>query len=414
MNIWSKVKASLYTAYATWKGQGYDFSLWQGRTFWGIDNSQLVTNETIFSVITRLSNTVSSLPIKLYKHYDVENNNLSDLLVNPNPNMSGWELINKLEVARNEHGNGYSIILRNYLMQPESLVVLDNVQVKPLIDDVTGELWYEVRGNNKTSYIHNMNMIHVKHITGSNRIKGISPLDVLKNTLQYDKAVQEFSLSEMEKKESFILKYGANVSEEKQKQVIANFKRFYQENGGVLFQEPGVEIDKMTKTYTPGETISSEKVTRTRVANVFNIPLSFLNEQGGGFANNEQMMIQFVQMTLTPIIRQYEQEFNRKLLTQDQRIEGYYFKFTVNSLLRGDTATRSAFYQQGIRNGWFTQNEVRGWEDLPPDKAKQANKLWISGDLYPIDMPIEERKGTSTTASTTVEGGEKDEKENIL
>ena len=103
MKIWNRVKASLYSAYASWKGATYDFSAWQGRTFWGIDNSQLATNETIFSVITRLSNTLSSLPLKMYQNFDVVNDGISDLLIEPNPNMSGWELINKLEVSRNEH-----------------------------------------------------------------------------------------------------------------------------------------------------------------------------------------------------------------------------------------------------------------------------------------------------------------------
>lgn len=392
-------------AVSGWKGATYDFTKWFGRTFWGIDNSQLATNETIFSVITRLANTLSSLPIKMYQKFDVVNDDISDLLIEPNPNMSGWEFINKLEVSRNEHGNAYAVILRDHRMQPISLLPLENSIVTPFIDTDSNELWYQVRGNDETHYIHNMNMLHFKHITGSNRVEGISPLKVLKNALQYDKAVQEFSLSEMEKKESFILKYGANVDEKKQDQVVANFRRFYAENGGVLFQEPGVEIDKMQKSYNAGDTANSEKITRTRVANVFNVPLSFLNEQSGGFSNNEQLMTQFVQMTLTPIVRQYEFEFNRKLLTKAQRKQGYYFKFNVNALLRGDMASRTAFYQMMMRTAGMTSNEVRANEDLPPDKSPMADKLWISGDLYPIDMPISERKGTSATSST-VGGGD--------
>lgn len=58
LKLWQRVKTTFYTAYASWKGQGFDFSNWFGRTFWGIDNSQLATNETIFSVITRLANTL--------------------------------------------------------------------------------------------------------------------------------------------------------------------------------------------------------------------------------------------------------------------------------------------------------------------------------------------------------------------
>ena len=88
-------------AIAGWKGATYDFSSWFGRTFWGIDNSKLATNETIFSVISRLSNTLSALPIKLHQNYDVISDHQSaDVMINdPNPNMSSFDLLNKLEVC---------------------------------------------------------------------------------------------------------------------------------------------------------------------------------------------------------------------------------------------------------------------------------------------------------------------------
>lgn len=403
MNIWNRFKASLKSAKASWSGAGYNFNSWAGRTFWGIDNSQLATNETIFSVITRLSNTVSSLPLKMYKNHDVKNTDISDLLIDPNGFMTGWELLNKMEVARNEHGNAYVLVVRDTLYQPTELVLLENSQVTPFIDSDNNDLWYEVRTAVATLFVHNSNMIHVKHITGASRLVGISPMAVLKNSLQYDKAVQEFSLSEMEKKDSFMLKYGANVSEEKQQQVVDNFRRFYDENGGILFQEPGVEIEKMPKNYTSADTLNAEKVTRTRVANVFNVPISFLNEQGGSFSSNEQLMTQFVQMTLTPILKQYESEFNRKLLTKKQRRNGFYFKFNVNGLLRGDTAARTAFYQMMIRTAGMTPNEVRQLEDLPPSSLEQADELLVSGDLYPLKTPISERNKGASTASTVEE-----------
>lgn len=138
---------------------------------------------------------------------------------------------------------------------------------------------------------------------------------------------------------------------------------------------------------------------------MFNVPVSFLNDNDGqSYSSNEQTMIQFVQMTITPIVRQYENEFNRKLLTTEERQKkGYYFKFNLGGLLRGDTNTRQQFYQSGIRNGWLKQDEARRYEDLPPEGGN-ADKLWISGDLYPIDMDPSERKITS-------KGGDKGEKE---
>lgn len=400
MNIFQRVKNAVYGAYAAWKGKTYDFSNWFGRTFWGIDNGQLATNETIFSVITRLANTLSTLPIKLYRNYDVEMNQAADVLINePNQNMSSFDLINALEVSRNEHGNGYALILRDIRMQPIEIIPLDPSCVTEMINNEDGSLWYEVRGQKETMYVHNLDMIHVKHIRGPNRLRGISPLKVLANTIKYDKAVQEFSLSEMEKKESFILSYASNVNDETRKQIIGDFRRFYAENGGILYKEPGVEIDPIEKKYFASDTLASEKITRSRVANVFNVPVSFLNEDGGGtYGSNEQEMIRFVQMTLSPIVRQYEHEFNRKLLTKNDRKQGLYFKFNIGGLLRGDTSARTSFYQMMLRSGGMKPNEVRRLEDLPPDKSPMADQLWISGDLYPIDLPVHERKsGKSTT-----------------
>ncbi|MET4560762.1 HK97 family phage portal protein [Lysinibacillus parviboronicapiens] len=408
MKFWKRVKTAAYMAHVGWKGATYDFNNWMGRTFWGIDNGQLATNETIFSVISRLSNTLSALPIKLHQHYDVIQNDTSDVLTNePNPNMSSFDLLNALEVSRNETGNGYAVILRDIRMQPSEIIPLDPSCVTEFIDRDDGSLWYEVRGESKNMYVHNSDMLHVKHIRGPSRWRGLSPLKVLKNTIEYDKAVQEFSLSEMKKKESFILSYEANVDDEKQKQIIGHFRRFYQENGGILFKEPGVEIKEMKKQYFASDTLASERITRSRVANVFNVPVSFLNDtEGGTTASNEQLMIQFVNMTLLPIVRQYEHEFNRKLLTKHDRKNGMYFKFNLGGLLRGDTAARTAFYQMMLRTGGMKPDEVRMLEDYAPVGGK-ADELWISGDLYPIDLPISERKSSAT--SSTVEGGGKND-----
>lgn len=394
-------------AAAGWKGVGYNFSSWMGRTFFGIDNSKLATNETIFSVISRLSNTLSALPIKLHQKYDVVTNQAADVLINePNSNMSSFDFLNKMEVSRNEKGNAYSVIVRDIRMQPEAIVPVDSSYVNPFINSDDNSLWYKVMGAENTYYVHNMNMLHVKHITGTSRWSGISPLDVLKNALEYDKAVQEFSLAEMQKKESFTLSYAANVDEDKRARIVGDFRRFYAENGGILFKEPGVEIDPIEKKYFASDTLASERITRSRVANVFNIPVSFLNDvEGGTFGSNEQMMIQFVNMTLLPIVRQYEHEFNRKLLTKEDRKKGMYFKFNLGGLLRGDTSARTQFYQTMLRSGGMEPDEVRRLEDLPP-KGGMASELWISGDLYPINMDPTLRKSTSKGGEN--ENGEKE------
>lgn len=163
----------------------------------------------------------------------------------------------------------------------------------------------------------------------------------------------------------------------------------------MIIQEPGVEIKEINRNFIDSKVFEVEKITRSRVATVLNMPVTMLGEtDGASYSIMEQMSLEFVTYTLLPIVRQYEQEFNRKLLTAQQRQQGLYFKFTVGALLRGDMTTRGEFYFKMIRSGVFKPNEARAWEELPPEDG--GDKLYISGDLYPIDTPVEQRKGVST------------------
>lgn len=345
------------------------FTNWVGRTFWGVDNSSLSNNELIFSIISRLSNTFASLPIKIYQQYQIINNDISDLVSNsPNPNMTSFEFHQKMETDRNEYGNAYALIERDIRLNPVSLIPVPAYYVTPIINSADGSLWYEVNINGKTTYVYNTEIIHVKHITGSSRLAGISPIKVLTNALKYDKAVQEFSLREMDKIDSFKVKYDANMEEPKKQAIIDNFKAFIADNGGALFEENGTEITELQRGYNAADMLNSEKITRTKMANVFNVPVAFVNDTDGqSYSSNEQVMIQYVQMRLTPDVRQYEQEYNRKLLNPVQRAQGLYFKFSINALLRGDTASRTAYYQSAVRTGYMKPDEVRVLEDLPPE-----------------------------------------------
>lgn len=373
----------------------YDFSPWKNKNFWGVINNTLETNETIFSAITKLSNSMASLPLKLYENYKVVNNDVSELLtVSPNNSMSSFDFISQIETCRNEKGNAYVLIERDVFAQPEKLYLINPDVVQMAIENNSKELFYMIHAaTGNELVVHNTDMLHFKHIVASNMVQGVSPIDVLKNTMDFDNALREFNLAEMQKPESFILKYGTNVSKEKREDVLSDFKSFYEENGGILFQEPGVEIDPLPKKYVSEDMVASENLTRERVANVFQLPAVFLNAKGGtNFAKNEELNRFYLQHTLLPIIKQYEEEFNRKLLTKNDRQKGQYFKFNVKSLLRADSATQAEVYFKAVRSGYYGINEIREWEDLPP--VEGGDKPMISGDLYPIDTPVEQRNTT--------------------
>lgn len=385
----------------------YDFSPWRNKNFWGVISNTLETNETIFAAITKLSNSMASIPIKLYKNYEIVTNDISLLITDsPNGSISSFDFINQIETCRNEKGNAYVLIERDIYHQPNKLYLINPDVVEILIESTSKDIYYSIHAATDNKLIvHNTDMMHFKHIVGSNMVQGISPVDVLKNTTDFDNAIRNFNLKEMEKPESFVLKYGTNVSDDKRKSVVQNFKDFYEENGGVLFQEPGVEIDPLDKKYVSEDIVATENLTRERIANVFQIPSVFLNANNAmTFNSNEELDRYYLQHTLLPIIKQYEEEFNRKLLTKYRRTMGYYFKFNVKSFLRADSKTQAEVYFKAVRSGYYTVNDIRLWEDLPP--VEGGDTPLISGDLYPIDTPPEQRH--------TLKGGDSNEQEKNL
>lgn len=78
-----------------------------------------------------------------------------------------------------------------------------------------------------------------------------------------------------------------------------------------------MDIVPIERKFMDTKVFEVEKITRSRVATVYNLPVQMLGEiSGTSYSSMEQQAMDYVQNTLIPIVRQYEQEFNRKLLTE--------------------------------------------------------------------------------------------------
>jgi len=342
----------------------------------------LSNNEMIFAAITKLSNAMSSLPLKLYKDFAHQRDHPLDYLLSvaPNGNTTAFDFIQTMEVLRNTYGNAYAIKKYGAGMEIESLYILDPTRVEPAIDEKSQELYYKITAPTGTYYVHNYEIIHVKHISTS--VKGISPIDVLRDSISFDSNIRRISVEQMDNaiKASYALKIGANISSEKKAEYKKDFEDFYSKNGGVIILETGFGLDRLNPEFIDTKLFDAEKVTMSRIALVFGLPpYKFGAESRAG---NEEQSIGFVQDVILPTARQYELEFNRKLLTREEHKAGYGFKFNIAGLLRADTRTRGDFYTKGIRAGFLTPNEVRELEEKPPIAGGEC--LLASKDLQLI------------------------------
>jgi hypothetical protein len=70
-------------------------------------------------------------------------------------------------------------------------------------------------------------------------------------------------------------------------------------------------------------------------------------------------------------------------LTEKERRSGLYFKFVVQGLLRGDSATRAEYYNKMVQIGGITPDEIRDKEDMNPIEG--GDKAFIMLNLSPLE-----------------------------
>ena len=116
--------------------------------------------------------------------------------------------------------------------------------------------------------------------------------------------------------------------------------------------------------------LESANMSLQDICRIYRVPPHMVGDLQRSTNNNiEQQALEFAQHTLRPILKNWEQELNRKLLYQNEKGKRF-FRFNMDALLRGDTKSRGEYYTRALGSvsnpGWLTPNEVRGLDNFNP------------------------------------------------
>lgn len=349
-------------------------------------------HEAIYAAVTRIANTVASIPVHIYKGRERQDTHPLEKLLNlsPNPSMSAYIFKQTMEAFRNTEGMAYALIIRDGLGEITRLDVLDPTRVRPLIERDSREIWYDITLEGKMYPIPGYMVLALKHMS-ANGISGIRPLDVLRGSLDYDAEVKEISLNQLDGINHGVMLEvpGQALDETRKAQIVADFLDAYESSGQrVLVLEGGIKATTFNQSPVDAQLMDVERITRNRVATVYNLPPHMLGDYSDtSFSTAEQQMQEFLQLTIIPIVQQWEDELNRKLLSDADYKAGYRFRFDTDSLIRADMVAMANKYQMAIRGGWMRMNEVREREGLPPDP--NGDELMCARDVIPLRIMVE-------------------------
>lgn len=352
---------------------------------------KLETSEGVFSAITRLSSTVASTPFSIYLNgQKAMDHHLARLFeYEVAPGITPYIYKSTMETCRDVYGNAYALKVPGLDGRVERLDILDPTKVQPMLNRDNNEVYYSLQDNSAVrKFVHYKEMIHLRHVS-TGGMQGVSPIDVLQNSLEYDAQMKEFSLNALQGINSCVtLEIPTHLNDDGRKKVIANFIENYKAtSGGLIVLTGGTKANVITKSPVDSHVFDIERVTKGRIAAVYSLPPHFLgNFEHASYQTNEQQMLEFVQMAMHPIFKQYEEEHDLKLLGWAQKQEGYSFRFDADKMIIPTRLQMAQEAQYLVRSGQKTPNELRQERGDAP--VKGGDTLFVSRDLAPAEYIV--------------------------
>lgn len=116
---------------------------------------------------------------------------------------------------------------------------------------------------------------------------------------------------------------------------------------------------------------------------VFPQMVGFSGGKAPTFASAEQFFINHVVHTLQPWHVAWEEAMATQLLTDAEWADGFYFRFTVQALLRGTAKERAEYLKLMVDMGAYNPNEVRALEEL--DEQPELDRFRIPLNTTVLD-----------------------------
>lgn len=341
----------------------------------------------VFACVAVKANTISTLPFNVYRRLGNDGRELAtdhplySLLHDaPNEEMTSADWRTALQANLDLHQNAYVIIVRNGFGDIVELNLATPDEIKPERVGRSKLLKYRYRG----SLLDLSQVVHLKGLT-FNGLTASSLTSTARDAIGLAAALDK-NAGYFFKNGSFPGGFIKLPGELKTPEAVKAYLAKWQvQTGGAKAHstkvlDGGADYKEARAKNSESQFDESRDRQGKECARYFNVPqhkIGITNNQPR--ANVEQENISFVTDTIAPLCTRWEQSFNQKLLTREERRE-FFIEFNLNALLRGAFKDRNEGYAKGRQWGWWSVNDIRRMENLNP--------IGPEGDIYlqPINM----------------------------
>ncbi|HEU4709832.1 MAG TPA: phage portal protein [Methylophilaceae bacterium] len=326
-----------------------------------------------FKLFLERANGVGKDPAKKHPLYDLIANK-------PNDWQTSFELREMIGLHLSFRGGSFIYKVRGLRGQIVELLPFEPQMVRTVRDG--WDLSYEVHADGKIIKVAKDDMWHLRGISWDG-VNGLDVIRLAREAIGLALAMEEHSARMFSNgaKPGGALITEATLKEDQAKLLKQIWEEQYagannHYKTAVLFG--GLKWEPFAMTGVDAQHLEQRRLAVEEICRYFRVMPIMVGhaDKSATYASAEQMFLAHVVHTMMPWYARIENSADVNLLTQEERLGGYYTKFIVQALLRGASKDRADFYAKALGAGgtqpFMTVDEIRGLEDLNPFGGKAA------------------------------------------
>lgn len=343
----------------------------------GLESAMQVS--TVLAVCRVISEGIAGMPWKLQRRFEDGHREFAYdmplfqvLYRRPNEWQTSFEFREQLMFHALLTGNGYAYISRDGAGRVMELlpVTPNRVRIKQAPDTT---ITYEVRSStSELMVVAREDMFHLRGPSWDG-VRGLDAVILARDAIGLAISAEE-TQSDWHRnglQASGIISFQNALKDASKERLRERIKEMRDDNNqmGVLILDQAAKFERMQQTGIDAQLLETRRFQIEEICRVFRVFPQMIGhaERAATYASAEQFFLAHVIHTLMPWVQRWEEAAHRDLIADDadQGTFELVAKMSMQGLMRGDAATRSAFYASGIINGWLTRADAREFEDLP-------------------------------------------------
>ena len=362
----------------------------------------------VFGCIRILSETLASMPVILYKEREpgrkdtgkdrATGHPLYDVLKHAaSSEMTAYTFKETMMEHCTTSGNAYAQILRNRNRQVVGLNLLPWKSTEVQRNIRTMSLEYVTNDRGKPVTLPFEEVFHVAGL-GFDGVKGYSPIRMAMEAVGLGLAAERFAAEFYGSGTHLggILRHPGKLSQQAHDNLKRDFENKYKglsNAHSIPILEEAMEFVQLGMKPEEAQFIETRRFQIEEIARIYRVPLHMLQDLQRSTNNNiEHQSLEFVMYTMLPWFTRWEQYIDFKLLTREERQQGYHAEFLLNALLRGDVKARGDFYNWMRQNGIMNADEIRELENMNPQEGNGGKVYFVNGNMISAEAAARQER----------------------